>query len=137
MLYLFIYLLQRQICFLLSHYMVMRSHNKVRLENKFMCVQLHIRKQKHVLTETEINANVANKKANSFRTAYTSAKERFKTPVMKLLNETHAPLKSLVIVDITGNENGVMILDLVELKERTSALRNYWWGFSFDRPKSL
>lgn len=60
--YLFIYLLQRLICFLLSHYVMMRSHCKVRLENKFTCVQLHIRKQKHVLTETEINANVANKK---------------------------------------------------------------------------
>lgn len=39
--YLFIYLLQRQICFLLSHYVTMRSHYKVRLENKFMCVHMY------------------------------------------------------------------------------------------------
>lgn len=55
---------------------------------------------------------------------------------MKLLNETHAPLKSLEILEHISQEmKTVMILDLVELKERTSALRNYWWSFSFDRPK--
>lgn len=57
---------------------------------------------------------------------------------MKLLNETHAPLKSLEIIEHISQEmKTVMILDLVELKERTSALRNYWQGFSFNRPKKV